>query len=227
MLAGSSPRASSSSIGSLTSSIFAQQTVSRRSRRAASSRSLALALVLIYRATEVINFAQGEMAMATTYIAYQLTLWGLSLLGRRSSSRSAIAFVFGVVVAGQRVIRPVQHRSVIAVVIVTIGLFSLIDGVVIWIWGADLKFMPAPFGNTVYHVGGVAVRAAGPRHARRRRSSRSSLLWLLFQFTKLGLAMRAAALRPAAARARRRARQLDARARLGLRRRARRGRRPA
>src|SRR2546429_5121561 len=88
--------------------------------------SLALALVLIYRATEVINFAQGEMAMATTYIAYQLNLWGLSYwLGFFLTL--AIAFVFGVVV--QLVfIRPVQPRSVIAVVIVTVGLFILIDG---------------------------------------------------------------------------------------------------
>jgi branched-chain amino acid transport system permease protein len=107
------------------------------------------------------------------------------------------AFVFGVVV--QLVfIRPVQHKSTIAVVIVTVGLFILIDGLVTWRWGADLKFMAAPFGNQVYHVGGVAFS----------RSDLGTLLvavlsvvllWLLFQFTKLGLAMRAAALRPAAA----------------------------
>jgi branched-chain amino acid transport system permease protein len=81
---------------------------------------------------------------------------------------------------------------------VTVGLFILIDGVVTWIWGADLKFMPLPFGTDVYHVGSVAF-------------SRTDLgvlvvvlvsvvlLWALFQYTKLGLAMRAAALRPAAA----------------------------
>ena len=59
--------------GCLVSSIFAQQTVAGLAQGAIFG-SLALALVLIYRATEVINFAQGEMAMATTYIAYQLTL---------------------------------------------------------------------------------------------------------------------------------------------------------
>ena len=101
----------------------------------------------------MINFAQGEMAMFTTYFAYQLTLWGLSYWAAFFLTL-VIAFVFGVDRAG-RVIRPVQH-SVIAVVIVTIGLFVLIDGLVTWIWGADLKFMPAPFGNTVYHVGSVA-----------------------------------------------------------------------
>ena len=174
--------------------------------------SLALALVLIYRATEVINFAQGEMAMATTYFAYQLTLWGLSYWPAFFLTLG-IAFVFGVARAAL-VIRPVQH-SVIAVVIVTDRPVLLIDGARHWIWGADLKFMPAPFGNTVYHVGSVAFSLPGHRDARRHDRLACSLLWLFFQFTKLGLAMRAAALRPAAARARRRARELDARASAG------------
>src|SRR3979411_133050 len=64
-------------IGSVSSNICAQQTVAGLAQGAIFG-SLALALVLIYRATEVINFAQGELAMATTYIAYQLTLWGVS-----------------------------------------------------------------------------------------------------------------------------------------------------
>jgi branched-chain amino acid transport system permease protein len=182
-------------VGSLVSNIFAQQTVAGLAQGAVFA-SLALALVLIYRATEVINFAQGEMAMATTYVAYQLTIWGLTYWAAFAVTL-VFAFVLGVVV--QLVfIRPVQHKSIIAVVIVTVGLFILIDGLVTWRWGADLKFMAAPFGNQVYHVGGVAFS----------RSDLGTLLvavlsvvllWLLFQFTKLGLAMRAAALRPAAA----------------------------
>ena len=64
-------------IGSVSSTIFAQQTVAGLAQGAIFG-SLALALVLIYRATEVINFAQGELAMATTYIAYQLTIWGVT-----------------------------------------------------------------------------------------------------------------------------------------------------
>lgn len=182
-------------VGSLTSQIFAQQTVAGLAQGAVYG-SLALALVLIYRATEVINFAQGELAMATTYIAYQLIQWGLSYW-LAFFLTLLIAFVLGVVI--QLVaIRPVQHKSVIAVVIVTVGLFVLIDGLVAWRWGADIKFMPAPFGQQVYHWGGVAI-------------SRQDigtillailtvvLLWVLFQFTKVGLGMRAAALRPAEA----------------------------
>ena len=181
-------------IGCLTSSIFAQQTVAGLSQGVIFS-SLALALVLIYRATEVINFAQGEMAMATTYIAYQLTLWGLSYW-EAFFLTLAIAFVFGVVVQ-VTVIRPIQ-QSVIAVVIVTIGLFLLIDGLVTWKFGADLKFMAAPFGNTVYHVGTVTFARQDIGTLVVAIAS-VVLLWLLFQYTKLGLAMRAAALRPAAA----------------------------
>jgi branched-chain amino acid transport system permease protein len=181
--------------GSLSSSIFAQQTVAGLAQGAVFG-SLALALVLIYRATEVINFAQGEMAMAMTYVGYQLTLWGLSYWAAFALTL-LIAFVFGVVVQ-LVVIRPVQHRSVIAVVIVTVGLFILIDGLVTWKWGADLKFMAAPFGNSVYHVGSV-VFARQDLGVLLVAILSVLLLWVLFQFTKLGLAMRAAALRPAAA----------------------------
>jgi branched-chain amino acid transport system permease protein len=152
--------------------------------------------VLIYRATEVINFAQGEMAMASTFIAYQLTLWGFSYWAAFFATL-AISFVLGTAIQ-LVVIRPVQHRSVIAVVIVTVGLFILIDGLVTWRWGADLKFMKAPFGNTIYHVGQVAL----PRQdlgVLAVTVLSVILLGILFRFTKLGLAMRAAALRPAAA----------------------------
>jgi len=182
-------------VGSLLSDIFAQQTVAGLAQGAIFG-SLALALVLIYRATEVINFAQGELAMATTYIAYQLTLWGLTYW-LAFFLTLVISFVLGVVVYGL-LIRPVQHRSVIALVIITVGLFILIDGLVTWKWGADIKFMAAPFGNEVYHAGGVsfARQDIGVLVV----SILSVIaLWLLFQFTKLGLAMRAAALRPAAA----------------------------
>src|SRR5438034_744469 len=164
-------------VGSLVSDIFAQQTVAGLSQGAIFA-SLALALVLIYRATEVINFAQGEMAMATTYMAYQLTLWHVTYW-LAFFLTLVIAFVFGVVV--QLVfIRPVQHRSVIAVVIITVGLFILIDGLVVWKWGADLKFMPAPFGNAVYHVGSVSFSRQDVGTLLVSLVS-VLLLWLLFQ----------------------------------------------
>lgn len=181
-------------VGSLSSTIFAQQTVAGLAQGIVYS-SLALALVLIYRATEVINFAQGELAMATTYIAYQLTLWGLSYW-EAFFLTLLIAFALGVVIQVV-VILPVQH-SVIAVVIITIGLFLLIDGLVTWKFGADIKFMTAPFGNRIYHAGQVTIARQDIGTFVVTIAS-VLLLWLLFQYTKVGLAMRAAALRPAAA----------------------------
>lgn len=181
-------------VGCLRSTNFAQYTVQGLALGSVYG-ALALALVLVYRATHVINFAQGELAMLTTYIAYQLMLWGLSYWVAFAATL-AIAFVLG---TGLQVtlIRPVQ-RSVIAVVIVTVGLFILIDGIVNWVWGADPKFMHSPFGFGSFDVGGVAILHKYVWMMGIVLVS-ALLVWALFRFTKLGLGMRAAALRPAAA----------------------------
>lgn len=183
-------------VGSLSSSIFAQQTVAGLAQGTIFA-SLALALVLIYRATKHINFAQGEMAMATTYFAYQFTQWGLSYW-LSFFLTLGLAFLFGVAVQ-LVLVRPVEQRSVIAVVIVTVGLFILIDGLVTWKWGADQKFMPAPFGNHVYHVGSVSI-ARQDLGTLIVTVASVFVLWSFFRYTKIGLGMRAAAIRPAAAR---------------------------
>jgi branched-chain amino acid transport system permease protein len=180
-------------VGSFRSSVFAQLTIQGLALGAVYG-SLALALVLVYRATHVVNFAQGELAMATTFVAYQLIKWGLSYW-EAFFATLAIAFVLGMVLE-LALIRPVQHRSVIAAVIVTVGLFILIDGVVNWIWGGDFKFMPSPFGGKVYHVGDVSIARLYPGMFVVVIVS-VLLVWVLFRFTKLGLAMRAAAVRPA------------------------------
>jgi branched-chain amino acid transport system permease protein len=182
-------------VGCLQSKNFAQLTVEGIALGSVYG-SLALALVLVYRATHVINFAQGELAMFTTYIAYELGLRGLSYW-EAFAATLAIAFVLGTVLQ-VTLIRPVQHRSVIATVIVTVGLFILVDGIVNWIWGGDFKSMKQPFGNGSFEVGGVTILHlyAGMMIV---VFASAVLVWALFRFTKLGLGMRAAALRPAAA----------------------------
>jgi branched-chain amino acid transport system permease protein len=182
-------------VGSLRSATFAQLTVQGLAVGAVYG-SLALALVLVYRATHVINFAQGELAMATTYIAYQLIRWGFTYW-EAFFATLVLAFLLGAALQAV-VIRPVQHRSVIATVIVTVGLFILIDGIVNWIWGGDFKFMASPFGTASFHIGAVAIQHlyVGMLCV---VFACVVLVWALFQFTKLGLGMRAAALRPAAA----------------------------
>lgn len=182
-------------VGCLRSQTFAQLTVQGLALGAVYG-SLALALVLVYRATRVINFAQGELAMLTTYIAWQLIQWGLSYW-EAFFATLGIAFVIGTVLE-VGLIRPVLHRSAIAAVIVTVGLFILIDGIVTWIWGGDFKFIPSPFGTKVYDLGGVAI----PRLYLGMIVVvvvSVLLVWMLFRFTKLGLGMRAAAVRPAEA----------------------------
>ena len=182
-------------VGCLRSEVFAQLTVQGLALGSVYG-SLALALVLVYRATGVINFAQGELAMATTYVAWQLIQWGLSYW-EAFFATLGIAFVLGTVLEVV-LIRPVLHRSAIAAVIVTVGLFILIDGVVDWIWGSDLKYIPSPFGTRIYHVGGVSIARLYPGIFVVLLIS-MMLVWALFRFTKLGLGMRAAALRPAEA----------------------------
>ena len=184
-------------VGSLRSSLFAQQTVSGLANGGIYA-SLAVALVLIYRATEVINFAQGALATFTTYVAWQLIDWGLGYWPAFLCTL-VIAFVGGLAVE-LAAIRPVERRgSQLTVVIASIGLLILVEGAVGWIWGNQVKFMPAPFPARIYHVGGVAFSLQDLGTIAISIAS-VVVLWLFFRFTKIGLAMRAAAVRPAAAR---------------------------
>jgi branched-chain amino acid transport system permease protein len=159
--------------------------------------SLALALVLIYRSTGVVNFAQGEMAMFTTYIAWELMHRGLSYWAAFALTLG-IAFLGGV--ATERiVIRPVEHASHIAIVIVTIGLLIALNGLAGWIWTAEVKPFPSAFPNRTYDVAGVAisVEAIGTFAV---CIGTVALLWAFFNFTTWGLAMRAVAINPVASR---------------------------
>jgi len=159
--------------------------------------SLALALVLIYRATNVVNFAQGEMAMFTTYIAWELMHRGLPYW-------PAFVLTLGIAFAGgmgiERVlIRPVENKSVLAIVIVTIGLLIAINGLAGWIWGADVKAFDSPFPNNTWDIGGVAVSTQDVGVFCVCIAT-VLLLWAFFRFTTLGLAMRSVAINPTAAR---------------------------
>jgi branched-chain amino acid transport system permease protein len=184
-------------VGSLSSSLFAQQTVSGLANGGIYA-SLGVALVLIYRATQVVNFAQGAFATFTTYVAWQLISWGLGYWGAFVLTLG-IAFAGGVVVE-LVAIRPVERRgSVLTVVIASIGLLILVEGAVGWIWGSEVRFMPSAFPARAIHVGGVAfsLQDLGTIGV---SIVAVVVLWALFRFTKVGLAMRASALRPESAR---------------------------
>lgn len=159
--------------------------------------SLALALVLIYRATDVVNFAQGEMATFTTYIAWSLMHNGLSYWPAFALTL-LIAFAGGVGV--ERVlIRPVEHRAEITIVIVTIGLLIGLNGLTGWIWGADVKAFDSPFPNRTFDLGGVAISIQDVGTLGVCLVT-VLLLWAFFRYTTLGLAMRAVAINSQASR---------------------------
>jgi branched-chain amino acid transport system permease protein len=159
---------------------------------------LALALVIIHRSTGVINFAQGEMATLSAYIAWTLTVnhgwsyWPAFL------ATLALSFGGGVVIH-RGVIRPVERGTVLRIVIVTIGLLVAINGFVIWQWGGEPQQLRSPFGTETFDIGGVVV-AAHDIGTICVALGIVFLLWLLFRFTKVGLAMRAAAVNPDEAR---------------------------
>jgi branched-chain amino acid transport system permease protein len=159
--------------------------------------SLALALVLIYQTTNVVNFAQGEMATFTTYIAWTMMHHGVAYW---PAFVLTLLIAFGAGVTVERVlIRPVEHRPEIVIVILTIGLFIAINGFVGWIFGPEVKAFDSPFPNRSIVIGGVSISiqdigtfgvCLGTVVA----------LWLFFRLTTLGLAMRAVAFNPGASR---------------------------
>ncbi|HKG44648.1 MAG TPA: branched-chain amino acid ABC transporter permease [Gaiellaceae bacterium] len=159
--------------------------------------SLAVALVLIYRSTGVVNFAQGEMAMFSTFIAWSLVHQGLSYWAAFFLTL-AVSFVGGVAVE-RAVIRPVERAPELTVVIVTLGLFFVVNGAARWIWTPETRSLPNAFSTRPIDVGGVAfsIQDLGTIGV---SLAAVALLWLFFRFTKLGLASRASALNPEASR---------------------------
>ncbi len=152
--------------------------------------SLALALVLIYRATDVLNFGQGEMATFTTYVAWSLMNHGLSFWPAFALTL-LIAFVGGAAIE-RTIIRPVEHRPEIVIVIVTIGLLIALNGLTGWIWGAEVKAFDSPFPNSTHDIGGVVV-ASVDIGVLAVCLLMVLLLWAFFRFTTIGLTMRAVA----------------------------------
>jgi branched-chain amino acid transport system permease protein len=157
--------------------------------------SLALALVMIYQATHLVNFAQGEMAMFATYIAWSLVNAGVPYWGAFFLT-VAFAFVFGVIIE-RVVIRPVENAPVLAVVVVFIALLVILNSVTGWIYTYTIKTFPSPFPKefglgkfmSPHEVGAIGVTLVV-----------LVLLYLFFRFTPLGLAMRAAAQNPESSR---------------------------
>jgi branched-chain amino acid transport system permease protein len=155
--------------------------------------SLALALVLIFRTTGILNFAQGEMALYSTYLvwyftSHHLAVWLCIVIAM------GISFVGGAVIE-RAVIRPVEKASPLVLVIVTIGMFLAINSITQVQFGSDAKRLPRAYkgktwlpahiqisADTLVLVGVLILECV--------------LLYFLLQRTRLGLAVRAVASNP-------------------------------
>jgi len=151
--------------------------------------SVALALVLVFRSTGIINLAQGEMAMFSTFVAWQLNQIGIPIWG-------AIAIAIVLSMAGgalleRLVIRPFRNRDELSIVIVTLGLFLIFNSVAGSIWGYTIHSFPNPLPGGVLELGSFRVSIATVGTLLIVLVA-TVLLFVLFQRTKIGLAMRAA-----------------------------------
>src|SRR3981081_2439915 len=107
--------------------------------------SLALALVLIYRSMEALNFAQGEMAMFSTFIAWTLITTLHVNYSLAFGATSAISILGGIAIE-RTIIRPVEKAPPLTVVLVTLGLFFIVNGLAGLIWQYVIKPFPGPPG---------------------------------------------------------------------------------
>src|SRR5919197_3440335 len=119
--------------------------------------SVALALVMIYQATDVVNYAQGEMAMFSTYLAWTLLNAGVPYWWAFFGTL-VIAFVGGLVIE-RVVIRPVENKPILTIVIVCIGLLVILNSVAGWIYSYIQKPFPSPFPERPLNIGNVVFGA--------------------------------------------------------------------
>jgi branched-chain amino acid transport system permease protein len=179
-------------IAAFTWTEFAQQ-IAAGIREGSVYAGLALAIVIIYRSTRVINFAQGEMATFTTFVAWSLMNHGLSFWAAFPIVL-AIAFLGGMTVE-LLLIRPVENASVLTIVIITLGLSLLLNGLMSVIWGGQNRQFHGPFSTRTIDVGGVPISVQDIGIVVTSLAL-VGVLALFFRYTKLGLALRAAAVNP-------------------------------
>lgn len=152
--------------------------------------SLALAIVLIFRTTGILNFAQGEMALFSTYVTWWFVDQGMSV-GLALALSVLVSFAGGALIE-RVIIRPFEKASPLVIVIATLGLFLALNSLAQVIFGTDAKQLASVFPDTVWTLGGVRVplETVGLVVV---LAIEGVLLYLLFQRTRVGLAFRAVA----------------------------------
>ena len=157
---------------------------------------MALAIVMIFQAIDHLNFAQGEMAMFATFIAWQLMQWGVPYWWAFLLTL-IISFAAGVIIE-RLLFKPLAKAPVLTNVAGFIALFAIINSVAGLIWDFTIKQFPTPFGSSPF-LGSqlISTHQAGMIGV---TLVLLIALFLFFRFTRIGLAMRAAASLPESAR---------------------------
>ncbi len=158
--------------------------------------SVALALVMVYRATGHMNFAQGEMATFSTYIALALIDAGLPYW-LAFAATILLSFAMGMAIE-RLLMRRMADGPALSVVGVSIGLLLIFNALGGWLFGYVVKPFPSPFEGGGGGLGGLV----SPHELGMTAVTLLVLaaVFLFFRFTTLGLAMRAAALNPESSR---------------------------
>jgi len=151
---------------------------------------IAMAMVIIYKTSEVLNFAQGEMAMLTTFVAFML----LSDYRMPFWITAVVTFIFALVlgvVLEFLFLRPAKNPSVLGLIVITLGFEMILYGFAGWKWGPDQRGMPFPVSSIdVYKLRGVAISKLSVWIFMAAITC-MVLLFLFFRYTKVGLAMKA------------------------------------
>jgi branched-chain amino acid transport system permease protein len=157
---------------------------------------MALAIVMIYQAIDHLNFAQGEMAMFSTFIAWQLMQWGLGFWPAFLLTL-AISFAGGIIIE-RALFKPLTNAPILAQVAGFIALFAILNSVAGLTWDFTIKQFPSPFGSSGF-LGSqlISTHQAGMIGV---TLLLLTLLFFFFRYTRIGLAMRAAASLPESAR---------------------------
>lgn len=158
--------------------------------------SMALALVMIYRSTHHVNFAQGEMAMFSTFFASMMIQAGLPYWATFLAT-VAIAFAMGAAIE-MVLIRRLRNAPILSIVVVFVALLVILHSLAGWLFGYTIRPFPSPFAETAWY--GSTLLSPHQIGAIGITLLMLALVYVFFRYSPLGLAMRATAENPVASR---------------------------
>lgn len=158
---------------------------------------ICLGFVVIYRATGVINFAQGGLVVVGAYLTHQLAVrWSWPFVAAVPAAMVGVA-AFGLLLE-RLVLRRMVGQPVFAIILITLGVLFVLEQICSALWGYDVLMVGDPWGVRTLSVGGAAIRVADLWTIAAAVATLGAF-FALFRRTTLGIAMRAGASDPEAA----------------------------